>query len=103
MWVGIAAEGVSVGRSTVYRSLEAMAAEGLALKATVPGGEARYRMAGPDASAQLVCLGCGCALSLDCHMASDFSAHVLADHGFKIDSSRTVLYGTCSKCMGATT
>lgn len=100
VWTGIMAAGGSVGRTTVYRGLESMAQDGLVLKAIMPGGEARYRMAGPDASAQLVCLDCGRALSLDCHMATDFSNHVLADHGFRIDTARTVLYGTCAECMG---
>ena len=79
-----------------------MAQNGSALKAVMPGGEARYRIAGPNATAQLVCLGCGRALPLDCHMASDFSNHVLADHGFRIDNARTVLYGTCAECMETT-
>lgn len=101
MWSGIVADGGSVGRSTVYRSLEAMAAEGAALKATAPNGEARYRVADGSASAQLVCLECGRALPLDCHMVGGFSDHVLEHHGFRIDAARTVLYGLCKECMGA--
>ena len=100
VWVGISSEGAEVGRSTVYRCLEGMVADGIALKATSLGGEARYRAAGDDAAGQLVCLQCGRALPLDCHMVSDFSVHVLEHHAFRIDPARTVLYGLCDACMG---
>ena len=76
-----------------------MAADGSALKATSPGGEARYRVATGNAAGQLVCLACGRVLPLDCHMVSEFSSHVLEHHSFRIDPARTVLYGFCESCM----
>lgn len=101
VWSGVSSEGTEVGRSTVYRCLEGMAVEGIALKATSPGGEARYRLATEGVTGQLICLGCGRALPLDCHMVADFSAHVLEHHSFKVDPARTVLYGLCAGCMEA--
>lgn len=98
IWAGTTAAGSSVGRSTVYRCLEEMTADGTAWKATLPGGESRYRMAAEGAQGQLVCLGCGRAFVLDCHMIADLSSHVLDHHGFAIDPTRTVLYGWCSNC-----
>ncbi len=93
--------GESVGRTTVYRALEALADDGFAVKVFGPaGGEARYRLAprAPRAAGQLLCLDCGRALPLDCGMLDDFSRHVQNHHGFEIDTSRTVLYGLCSGC-----
>ncbi len=101
VWSGICFGGSGIGRSTVYRCLESMVEDGSALKATSPGGEARYRLAMDDAVGQLVCLECGRALPLDCHMVADFSTHVLEHHAFSIDPARTVLYGHCDACMGA--
>ncbi len=98
VWTGVSAGSEGAGRSTVYRTLEAMSADGTALKAMSPNGEARYRMAVDGAFAQLVCLDCGRALSLDCTMVADFASHVLDRHGFKIDATRTVLYGLCKEC-----
>ncbi len=97
----ISASGESVGRTTVYRALEALAADATLLKATAPGGEASYRLCPEGSTGQLVCLECGHAFTLDCHMADDFNAHVLEHHGFKVLPSRTVLYGLCKNCMGA--
>lgn len=93
--------GESVGRTTVYRALEALADDGFAVKVFGPaGGESRYRLApqASRASGQLLCLGCGRALPLDCGMLDDFAQHVQSHHGFEIDTSRTVLYGQCSDC-----
>lgn len=100
VWSGVSSEGADVGRSTVYRCLEGMAADGTALKAISPGGEGRYRLAAEGVAGQLVCLECGCALPLDCHMVADFSNHVLEHHSFQVDPARTVLYGLCAGCMG---
>lgn len=99
IWRDILLDGKNVGRSTVYRNLEAMVHEGSALKATAPGGEASYRIATELATGQLVCLSCGRAYPLDCHAATDFSAHLFEHHGFRVELPRTVLYGTCANCM----
>lgn len=101
IWSGVSTGEARIGRSTVYRCLNIMTQEGTALKATAPGGEARYRAADNTQSGQLICLGCGQAFSLECHMVSEFSDHVLKKHDFEIDASRTVLYGKCSACRGA--
>ena len=90
--------GNRIGRTTVYRALEGMAAEGEACKAVIPGGEARYRIAGKGAAGQLVCLTCGSVASLDCHEALGLASHILEHHGFSVDPARTILYGTCEKC-----
>lgn len=101
VWAGMTAAGSTVGRSTVYRCLEEMTSDGTAWKAMSPGGESRYRIAAEGVQGQLVCLGCGRAIPLDCHMVPDFSAHVLDRHGFAIEPARTVLYGWCGDCKGA--
>lgn len=93
--------GNRIGRTTVYRALEDMAATGVACKAVIPGGEARYRIAGGTAAGQLVCLTCGSVSSLDCREALGLASHVLNHHGFLVDPARTILYGTCGKCQEA--
>ncbi|MBQ9001859.1 MAG: transcriptional repressor [Eggerthellaceae bacterium] len=93
--------GGSIGRTTVYRTLEDMVAGGCAIKVCVPGGEARYRIAEEGAAGQLVCLECGRVLPLDCRTAAGLAEHVFEHHGFEADPSRTVLYGRCADCMGA--
>lgn len=97
-------EGSKVGRTTAYRTLEALARDGAVAKVVSPGGgESRYRLIDPKRpdEGQLVCLGCGKVLALDCHMLDDLHEHVRNDHGFAIEFSRTVLYGYCDDCQAA--
>ena len=108
---GLTAGGARVGRTTVYRTLEALVAEGVMAKvADVRGGAARYRMlaaaageapAGASAHGQLRCVSCGKIIPLDCDMLGTFARHVEQDHGFTIDARRTVLYGLCADCRAA--
>lgn len=99
-------EGIEVGRTTAWRTLEALTEQGSVAKVVAPGGaESRYRLIDPAHAdeGQLVCLRCGRALLLDCDMLVAFRKHVLQDHGFQIDPKRTVLYGLCRSCLEAAT
>lgn len=92
-------QGERVGRTTVYRNLEVLVEAGDVLKATAPGGEASYRLRPEGPAGQLVCVTCGRAYPLECHMVDEFAHHVYADHGFKVLTDRTVLYGLCAACQ----
>ncbi len=95
------AAGENVGRTTVYRILEASVADGsMAKVAGARGDAARYRSRGSAAASQgqLSCLICGRAYPLDCSMLQNFADHVESHHGFVIDQARTVLYGLCDSC-----
>lgn len=95
--------GDAVGRTTVYRTLERLVADGQMTKvAGIRGDAAQYRvLAEGEATGsmgQMRCVRCGRALPLDCEMLSAFAEHVLHEHGFAIDQRRTVIYGLCADC-----
>ncbi|MBY4798297.1 transcriptional repressor [Collinsella sp. AGMB00827] len=96
---------IQVGRTTVYRTLERLVDEGRMLKvADVRGGAAQYRSAAPEFDAtqgQLRCERCGRVLTLSCSMLESFAGHILDEHGFEVDRSKTVLYGICGACAAA--
>lgn len=94
-------QGSNIGRTTVYRTLERLSQEGTVSKVVgAPGTSAFYRRVRPGDSeqGQLLCLECGRVFPLDCSMLSSFADHVLAHHGFELDSRRTVLCGICADC-----
>lgn len=94
-------QGVEIGRSTIYRTLETLVGEGMATKIVAPHGEvALYRLVnqGEEDAGQLVCVECGHVSTIDCDAFQEFSHHVSTVHGFTIDLSRTVLYGRCPLC-----
>lgn len=93
---------IQIGRTTVYRGLERLQKEGAVLKVPVCGGSAcQYRFIRDEERknyGKLVCLECGHTIPLQCGCIDHFVGHVLDEHGFEIDQSRTIFYGYCDSC-----
>ena len=97
----LASAGANVGETTVYRTLEKMAAEGDVRRYDPGKGAAVYRLADDrrcDGHVHLRCLCCGALEHLDCGFIRRMEAHIEKEHGFTLDSGRTVLYGLCGRC-----
>ena len=97
--------GASIGQSTVYRRLESLVDEGIVNKYTIDSNSpACFEYTGADCHAQgkpcyhLKCEGCGRLIHLDCHEMSLIGNHLLSNHGFQLDTRRTVFYGLCDRC-----
>lgn len=91
--------GANIGRTTVYRTLEKLSAEGSVSKVVgAPGTSALYKRVLDADQGQLLCLECGRVFPLDCSMLSSFAEHVRAHHGFAIDQRKTVICGVCDEC-----
>ena len=85
--------GESVGKTTIYRHLEKLCASGEVRKFTGGDGDsACYQYAGKNAE-------CRELIHAECKFLSELSAHIYNEHGFKVDGSRTVLYGVCGDCL----
>jgi len=48
----------------------------------------------------LKCERCGKLMHLECVHMDSLKDHLMAAHGFSVNSSQTVLYGLCSECTG---
>ncbi|MEG2185398.1 MAG: transcriptional repressor [Cloacibacillus sp.] len=97
------ARGAKIGRTTVYRQLEALASDNAVLKYIAEKGDgATYRLGAEGCAAHLhlKCLDCGGVTHLDCGTADDFSRHLKEDHSFSLDPARTVIYGHCGCTEG---
>lgn len=98
------AEGVAVGKSTVYRLVGKLCAEGkLNRKHDRVRGCYVYTYAedthGCDGQHfHLKCLDCGRLFHLECRHSEALCAHIEDTHHFRIDSGRTLLYGQCEGC-----
>lgn len=95
-------QGAPVGRTTVYRYLEKLVAEGVVQKFSAgPGGSACFQYngcGGEHNHFHLKCVDCGKLIHLDCDHFLEVERHILKEHGFSIDNCRTVLYGHCEDC-----
>ena len=94
--------GEKVGRSTVYRYLEQLAAQGHVRKYQTLQGVTQYQHVaddtGCDGHFHMMCSRCGNLMHVDCVLMQAMSEHLMSDHGFLLDPRETILVGLCGKC-----
>ncbi|MBR6568364.1 MAG: transcriptional repressor [Clostridia bacterium] len=96
-------KGTPVGKTTVYRYVEKLVNEGKIRKIT--GGiskSALYQYIDEDMNCNshmhLKCLKCGEFFHLGCDFLNSVNDHIYEHHRFRVDNSKSVLYGLCEKC-----
>jgi Fur family ferric uptake transcriptional regulator len=95
-----------IGQTTVYRHLEKLLAQGKIRKYLLNDGESacyQYVESGPDCREHfhLKCEVCGDLIHADCNLLDKIDKHLMEEHDFQINALKTVLYGTCKKCLNA--
>ncbi len=99
--------GITIGKSTVYRTLDMLEESGTVRRFTMaPGESACYQYAGGSheqcrAHLHLKCVVCGTLYHIDCGHLDELNTHLAAQHSFTVDYAKTVLYGTCDPCRRA--
>ena len=96
--------GERVGRSTVYRYLETLAAQGSVRKYQDTQGVTQYQHVTDDmacdAHFHMLCKRCGSLMHVDCERMGGIAEHLMRAHGFELDPRETVLVGLCAACRG---
>ena len=92
-------DGASVGLTTVYRHLQALADAGQVDVLRTDDGEAVYRRCPTDSHHHhLVCRSCGRSVEVAGPEVETWAAGIAEQHGF-VDTSHTVeVFGTCGPC-----
>jgi len=91
--------GANIGLTTVYRTLQALAAADLVDMVRTDTGESVYRRcAAPHHHHHLVCRGCGSAGEVSGREVESWAAEVAAAHGFSEVSHTIELFGMCADC-----
>ncbi len=91
--------GENIGLTTVYRTLQAMAAAQLLDTVRTDTGESVYRRCAEAAHHHhLVCRSCGTAVEVSGRAAEAWAAEVAAAHGFSDVTHTFELFGTCTDC-----
>ncbi|MBO4678400.1 MAG: transcriptional repressor [Lachnospiraceae bacterium] len=100
-------QGESIGQSTVYRQLERLVDEGIVNKYSFDStSPACFEYVGSESHAKAGtcfhcrCEKCGKLIHLHCEELEEIGGHLLKDHGFRLNTMRTVLYGVCEDCAG---
>ncbi|MFM7211931.1 MAG: Fur family transcriptional regulator [Actinomycetota bacterium] len=92
------AGGESVGLTTVYRSLQALADEGLVDVIVRSDGESVYRQCSTHHHHHLVCRSCRSAVEVDAPSVESWAARVADEHGFTEVSHTVEVFGLCPRC-----
>lgn len=92
----------SVGRASVYRTLERLERLHLIQRVEIGGDAAGYERVDPgDHHHHLVCQDCGCLSPFTSEKLEDAIAAVGQSAGFALASHDVVLRGTCPDCGDA--
>lgn len=99
----LCSNGISVGRTTVYRHLEKLYSDGIIRKFTLGDStSACYQLASKEEECHnhyhLKCTACGELIHAECDFLNELSEHIFKDHNFTVDGEKTVLYGICEEC-----
>jgi len=93
--------GASVGLTTVYRHLQALADAGQVDVLRTGDGEARYRRcATAEHHHHLVCRRCGRSVEVDGPEVEAWATRTAAAHGFADVAHTVEVFGSCPSCAG---
>lgn len=95
-------EGQKQSKSTLYRHLSELCAEGTVRKYRSDTQSAYvYQYVGAGDCRRhfhLKCEACGKLIHLECAVSEELLSHISSHHGFCVDSGRSILYGLCADC-----
>ena len=95
----LARRGDSVGLSTVYRALSALAADDDVDTLLRDDGETLYRRCrGATHHHHLVCRSCGATVEVDGPAVETWADKLAADHGYDEVSHTLEIFGRCETC-----
>jgi Fur family ferric uptake transcriptional regulator len=87
-----------IGRATVFRTLEALVAAGVARRLELDGHVYAYVACRPEHHHHLACDRCGRVEEIDEAYIRPVAERVAVDLGFRIDDARVDFYGLCASC-----
>jgi Fur family ferric uptake transcriptional regulator len=90
--------GDGIGLTTVYRTLQSMAAAGLLDTLRTDTGESLYRRCSEHHHHHLVCRACGTTVEVQGGQVEKWTAEIASAHGFSDVSHTIEIFGLCAEC-----
>ncbi len=92
-----------IGKSTVYRYLNILVNQGIVKKYSIEEGDcACYQYCEECRNYNnifhLKCSKCGKVIHIECNTLVKLNDDIFKRFNFKVDSSKTILYGLCENC-----
>ena len=88
----------TIGRATVFRTLETLVDASVARRLELEGHVYAYVACQPDHHHHLACTRCGRVEEIDEAYVRPIASRVARDMGFEIDDARLDFYGRCAVC-----
>ena len=101
LWERLRRQDPTIGRATVFRTLEALVAAGVARRLEQDGHVYAYVACRPEHHHHLSCHRCGRVEEIGEGVIQPVTDRVRADIGFRIDDARVDFYGLCASCVAA--
>ena len=101
LWERLRLRDPTIGRATVFRTLEALVAAGVARRLEQDGHVYAYVACRPEHHHHLSCDRCGRVEEIGEGVIQPVADRVRADIGFRIDDARVDFYGLCARCVAA--
>ncbi|MGH2477275.1 MAG: Fur family transcriptional regulator [Candidatus Limnocylindrales bacterium] len=90
---------LSVGRATIFRTLDLLVELGAVERLDLPSGDHAYVVCDPNHHHHVVCSGCGRTRDIDDHGLRAVVAEVARHTGYRIDDHRLEMFGRCPECL----
>ena len=90
--------GEGVGLTTVYRTLQQMAATGAVDTLRTDTGESVYRLCSEHHHHHLVCRQCGSTVEISGGEVETWAAEIARNHGFSDVTHTIEIFGICERC-----
>jgi Fur family ferric uptake transcriptional regulator len=94
--------GEGIGLTTVYRTLQQLAANGLVDTLRTDTGESVYRSCSEHHHHHLVCRTCGSTVEIQGGDVEAWATEVAREHGFSDVSHTIEIFGICGDCVATT-
>lgn len=88
----------SIGRATVFRTLETLVEAGVARRLEQDGHRYAYVACLPEHHHHLACTRCGRVEEIDEAYVRPIARRLARDMGFEVDDARLDFYGRCAAC-----
>ena len=90
---------IGVDRATVFRSLDLLADLGVVERLDLPTGEHAFVACEPEHHHHIVCSSCGRSTGVADHGLERVAKAIGETTGYRIDTHRLELFGTCPDCL----
>lgn len=92
---------LTIGRATIFRTLDALSEAGAIERIELPSGEHAYLACAPVHHHHVVCARCGRSHDIDDAGLRSVVREVTRRTGYRIDDHRLDLFGLCPECQAS--